>query len=442
MSLLTDPTTTIIFAASPTGLGHLRVTDALYHGLPKDASPLLLGAQDPAVSAFYRFVSIHPLTRKIMELVQVPPLDRPFADIIRRILHTQTKILHQQVKTILGERITVPQTVLFILPHTILGHQLAAIKQQLAAETGSQILMVVQVTDDSPQAVWYVPEADLIVAPSQYTKEKLLSYAKKAKLPPVPIVVASYPISPKLTEELTPDSFTKRYHQVDPEGTAKIHMTVPVSGAAVGTSFMSSYINDVRQLSDRFLFHIISREAGYTAPFLKTMSRLPFVKLYTANHDRTTVANYERVFQEEVVALELTKPSEQTFKALATPRQRGGAILLFSRPVGGQEYDNLHFLRTHGLMPDKHRTSLLWDLAASNEKLPEEVLQKSHHWRGLRLPDNPEEAACFTMWCLSQKLFLTMMHYSRAQESEETTSHGVAQFWQQVEKLLEQKKKL
>src|SRR5215469_13983543 len=133
---LTDPTLAIIFATSPTGLGHLRVTDALYHGLPKNTSPVLLGAQDPSVSAMYRFVSIHPFTRRIMELVELPPFDIPYAFYSRMVIRNQTKLLYQQLKTILSERLTVPQTVLLIAPHTTLGHQLGAIKAKLAKEMG------------------------------------------------------------------------------------------------------------------------------------------------------------------------------------------------------------------------------------------------------------------------------------------------------------------
>ncbi len=57
--VLADPSLLLIFTYAPAGLGHLRVTDALYHGLPKGVQPVILGAHDRAVGAIHRFMSIH-----------------------------------------------------------------------------------------------------------------------------------------------------------------------------------------------------------------------------------------------------------------------------------------------------------------------------------------------------------------------------------------------
>jgi hypothetical protein len=438
-STLTDPALTIIFATSPTGLGHLRVTDALYHGLPKGTEPALLGAQDPSVSAMYRFVSIHPITRMIMELVQMPPMDKPYAFGARLLIRSQTKLLYQQLKTILNERLPAPKKVLLVATHTTLGHQLGAIKKKLETEMDIHIILIVQVTDDSPQPLWYVHDADAIFVPSNYTREKLIAYAKKTKLPEVPIIVSAYPISPGLTDALSEHELKERLTQVDRSQTMQTHVSLPISGAAVGMGYSSDYITSLHRLSERFFFHITSREAAYTAPFIQSMSPLPYVKLYTSLHDMTTVRNYEQVFKETIIALEITKPSEQAFKALATPKQRGGAILLFIDPVGGQEYDNLHFLRNHGLMPCKHESIELWHLAQNQEQLPSHFIQKAHQWRALRLPLKPKEAAQFTQWALEQKLFFAMMHYAKEQDGVETKSNGVGQFWQHVVEILGKK---
>lgn len=441
LSALTDPSLTIIFASSPTGLGHLRVTDALYHGLPQNTSPVLLGAKDEVVSAVYRFVSVHSITRRAMEILQLPPFDKPFAVVGRHWLRSNTKVLYEQLKTVLSERLVVPQTVLLVAPHTILGHQLGSIKAKLAKEMGVNILLVVQVTDDSPQAIWYVFDADLLLVPSVYTKEKLEAYAASEKLPRIPMVVTAYPISPLLAEVSTQHAFHKRVEQTDPQGKDIIHMAVPVSGAAVGTSFSSTYVQALHQHNDRFVFHIVTREAPYTKSFIDMIQELPYVRLHASIHDRTTVDNYERIYQDEVISLEVTKPSEQTFKALATPKQRGGSILLFAKPIGGQEYDNLYFMRRHGLMPSKQENKLLWRLAAKHDvMIPNELLAKAHHWRALLLPDEPNEAAAFTNWCLHRKLFARMMHYLPAQKDSELQSNGVGQFWNEVNALVERKK--
>jgi hypothetical protein len=51
-----------------------------------------------------------------------------------------------------------------------------------------------------------------------------------------------------------------------------------------------------------------------------------------------------------VISFEITKPSEQCFKALLPVSSAGGVTLLLSDPVGRQEYDNLAFLKRYGYM--------------------------------------------------------------------------------------------
>lgn len=121
----------IVFATSPTGLGHIRVTDALYHGLPENVSPVLLGAQNRSIDAFYRFVSIHPYTRFIMELLQTKPVEKFSTPLLRFYFKKQTKLLYSQFITILGERLTVPRTILIVATHSALAHQIGVFKKNL-----------------------------------------------------------------------------------------------------------------------------------------------------------------------------------------------------------------------------------------------------------------------------------------------------------------------
>jgi hypothetical protein len=100
------------------------------------------------------------------------------------------------------------------------------------------------------------------------------------------------------------------------------------------------------------------------------------------------------------IALEVSKPSEQTIKALADPKKVGGSILLFTEPVGRQEYDNLDFLAKHHLIPTDKEMLLLCDQTQSNQV--REIAQK---WRGIMLPYNAKEAAHFTAHCLATGIF-------------------------------------
>lgn len=439
LSVLTDPTVAIIFETSPLGLGHLRVTDALYHGLPKTASPILFGAQAPKSSALYRFASVHRSTRAVLEMLQLPPLDRPVAFIGRQVLTHQTKEVYDALKRILNERFTVPQTVLLVATHAIHAHPLGAIKEQLMRELGIKVLLVVQVTDDSPQAIWYVPGADMIFVPSEYTKDKLKAYAIKARLPYVRIVVTPYPISPLLTEEMTEHMISQRKAQLNPHAESITHVAVPISGAAVGTEYAETFIQSLHQEDNRFKFHIIAREAEFTQLFIQRMRDLSYAELLTSLHERTTIDNYEKLYKEHTIALELTKPSEQTFKVLAHPKHRGGVVMLFAAPVGGQEYDNVRFLHTHGLVPTEHESKMLWEKAENGEGLENgDILHKAEHWRGILLPHKSETAAKFTHWCLKQRIFSHMLRYSQELKNGEVRPDGVAQFWEHVSSLVTQ----
>jgi hypothetical protein len=439
LSRLSDPSLVIIFATSPAGLGHLRVTEALSHGLPKTAFPLMLGTKAPITKMLYRFISIHPATRRMMEVLQAKEHQDTVAYLGKKLLSLQANDIYKQLKTILNERLVVPKTVLLVASHPGLAHQMGQFKQKLAKEFGVKILLVEQVTDDSPQSLWYVNDADLICVPSEYTRDALLAYAKKYRLPEVTFAVIAYPISPLLAKELPESIFAKRFAQTDPLRKEDIHISVPISGAAVGTSFVSNYVQTMHKLSNRYIFHVITRDAPFTQLFIRNMVRLSYVRLHVSNHDRETVALYDRVFEESPISLEITKPSEQAFKALATPQQQGGALLLFSNPVGRQEYDNLHFLRNHGLMPHGADTRLLWQLAREGKSLHgTELTVKAHHWRCILLPEDPKEAAQFTQWCLEERLFATMMNYTRTKQTPEVQSNGVEQFWNQVVKLLEE----
>lgn len=430
----------IVFTYAPAGLGHLRVTDALYEGLPRESSPLLLGSQAKGIALLHRIMSVHPVMRRLFEWGQTGP----FQDLITRVyrwqIRTQRELLYQQLMTLLDQRIELPKTVLIIATHYGLAHQAAAIKDDIAQERGIQVFVIVQVTDDSPQYIWLVPGADLTMVPSQYTRDGLREYARMSGLPAGDIVVSAYPISPKLTQALDKKAIFSRRHQLDPDSTSQIHVSVPISGAAVGLEYITELVDRLHQLSDRLLFHIVSRSAPYTLFFLRDMIERPFVKLYVSEQDREVVNWYEAVYQKHQIALEITKPSEQAFKALLRPDQNGGSVLLLAEPVGRQEYENVAFLQRHGLIPHPSEHDDLWRMALRNDELAatkrgKELFEMAQEWRGIILPHDPEQAAGFISWCQRQGIFLQMMRFERQPDRTDQTevhSHGVRAFWDQV----------
>jgi hypothetical protein len=162
------------------------------------------------------------------------------------------------------------------------------------------------------------------------------------------------------------------------------------------------------------------------------------VRLHVSPSHREVVEIYELVYEREVIAIEVTKPSEQAFKALFKPRQRGGAILLFSDPVGRQEWDNVRFLQRHGLLPNAADQQALWRASIGGKKPDETLILRARLWRALRLPTHSYASARFIHWALEHKIFSTMGRFSGFQDNPELSSKGVDIFWKRVGEYLAQ----
>ena len=436
MKNLKDPSLLLVFAYAPAGLGHLRVLDALAGGLPTGVKSIVLGSEDKRIVVLHRFVSIHPVTRTIMEWFQQGILEDIFASGYRFYLRRRGGIIFQQLKQILLSRKIQAKRVLVVATHFGLAHQIASIKDKLTAQTGVKVYLVVQVTDDSSQHIWYVPGADLIFVPSQKTKDELILYGQTNHLPEVMFEVNSYPLSPVLTKEYSGDILAKKVNQLKFFEKQPINVSLPISGAAVGLEFSLELVKKLTSLSSRFRFFVVSRKTPYTQFFLKRISKYPTVKIYESSKDRQVVDAYEKNYKENLFALEITKPSEQAFKAILAPDKVGGVILLFSTPVGRQERDNLSFLREHQLLPSEATQVLLEKTILEGKETLElqglrEVVSR---WRGLSLPTKPEAAAEFIFQSLKLGIFEQMMKFKFSHEQSIETKHdGVARLWELVD---------
>lgn len=431
----------LVFTYAPTGLGHLRVTKALYEGLPKGVNPILLGAQAKNISAFHRITSIHPLTRTLFEIAQNGIFEDVFSQVYRNYLHSTTATLYQQLVSILDQQIQLPKTLLVVATHFSLAQQLSEIKTKLAREKKIQVFLIVQLTDDTPQHIWYVPRADLTFVPSERTREELARYGRLARLPPTRFVVTPYPVSPLLAKPLSQTEYAERLLQILKNRENIIHASIPISGAAVGLDFYRKLFPTLNSLSARFCFHIVCKIAPYTQRFLHQLLKYNYIRLHTSNHDREIVDKYEQMYLRHVISLEITKPSEQAFKALISPQQVGGAILYLATPVGRQEYDNVYFLRRHNLIPLESEQEYLWSLSNESKNMRSQTAKKlfkdAVHWRGLRLPDDPIQAAKFINWSVQCGLLNRMIRWRITRRNENRHAHelrsdGVEQFWKEV----------
>lgn len=433
---LVDKNTVIIFAYTPAGLGHLRVTNALLHGLPKEVSPILMQARDKTVSRVHHFMSSRRTLRRLMEWTQRGFVETMLTNILRSLLRNNTDVVEAQVETILEERAHTPARVILVATHFGLAHQLAESKPKIERKLGVDVMLFVYVTDDSPQKLWYIYGADGIFVPSHKTKNALLAYGKESHLPEVNISVFPYPLSPKLTKKLTVEEFEERLSQVHPLKSTKTHVCLPISGAAVGTQFYLNLVKKLRRKTNRFRFHLISKRSKTTSAFLNEMEKRKNVTLIAPSDSRDAIAQYNYLYRDTVLALEITKPSEQAFKSLIGPRYRGGVVLLFTEPVGRQEHDNLNFLMRHGLMPSYATHKTLWSQSLENIS-PREI----ESWRALLLPESSSRAAEFIDWCMRKGIILQMMRSTVSpgqiyRHKAEMGGAGVKQFWLKVARMI------
>lgn len=410
------------------GLGHLRVVRALESVLPPHIEPVLFRSSDESVVGIHRLMSIHPLLRRFMEWSQTGVQERVFSDLYLRFL----KNGEERVFTHLSDAIIQKQahTCVIVCTHFGLGHQISRLKERIAKKTGAKIIVCVVVTDDSPQMLWAVPDADLIACPSHHTASLLaqyLPYHARSRIKTIP-----YPLSQSLGEDLRDKQLLNRMDQLSGKA-PEIHFSVPVSGAAVGLRNTEVLIRNLKKGNENMVFHVIAKDAPFTHQFIKKMKTKKRVFMGSAHHEYDVVAIYNDLYIDRVISFEITKPSEQAFKALLCPSHRGGAVLLFTDPVGRQEYDNLYFLSRHGLLPTETEQKRLWNRQIDG--------LEPAYWRGIRLLSDPVEASDFILWCMSAGIFSQMLACRSTPQSwddhaEEMGWHGAEKFWAEVQKLL------
>jgi hypothetical protein len=430
----------LVLTYAPAGLGHLRVADALYHGLPETASPVVLGSSDKSIQIIHRLTSINPFLRRGFEWFQSGPLSSLSNRLYRAYLRSGTRTIYEQLTHLIEDKLEPPKEVLVISTHFGLAHKLAAVKAKLQKEMQVRIFLGVIVTDDTFQHIWYVDGADLIVVPSHFVKEQYAAYGKRFG-GAARIEVLPYPLSPGLGKQLSPEALARRVNQLDAAGTEPIRVSIPISGAAVGTDYFLGLVNGLREKSERFHFSIVSKDAPYTRDFLSTIAGESWVDIHAAKTDREVVDAYDDLFREQVMSLEVTKPSEQAFKALLGSSLCGCVILLFSQPVGKQEFDNLDFLQRHFLVPTVQTNTELWEMAEDQAVLDDaaqsRLFNEACSWRGVRLPGNPQKATNFIWWMHKAGVFSQMTTCDMTPNlangyPDELGSDGVAKFWKLV----------
>ena len=429
MSATLPDNTLIIFTSSPTGLGHIRVMNALIGGLPPGADYKIVGIKDVNAAKIHALGSRIKIFEKLTEFVQYTPLFESIVTKIYRVFFSsRTKRLTEELAKIRQDN-PEKNNWIVVSTHFALAYPVVAIKKTFKKRFGINIYNILTVTDDSPQRVWAVEGSNIIFTPSGTTENKIRSFLPKNTQTSIETV--SFPVSPRLAQKLPEDELTLIENQLDPAIKIPLHLSIPVSGAAVQLDFLETLIKELTR--GQFVCTVIGQTTPFTTTFFEHLKRIPRVQVSTGETASATVKLYESAFyQKSRPAVEVTKPSEQTFKAILKPSERGGVIMLLTDPVGRQEHDNFHFLLRHLLVPDESEQELLERYFLKGVATIEEknrLHYKASHWRALKLPENPKVAAIFIRRAKEEGILHSMLAYV-PETRRDLTSNGVAQIWE------------
>ena len=410
----------LIFTYAPAGLGHLRVTDALADSMPKNSTYYLLGSIDRFITWAHRFTSLNPFGKFLFLRSQYGIFEDIFTSLYRFFLISTAGSLYKQIKDIADKHKEVDD-IWVIATHFGMAHQIGAVKNRLIGETGKNIKLIVQVTDDTSQKIWCVRGADMTFVPSKYTQESFIKYASKKHISFASEVIP-YPLSSTLSTRIIKNK-GKRSDVFEKSG--EIRVAVPISGAMVGLPYITLLIKYLVKSSKRFHFWVLVRKSPLTRVFVSVLSKISGVIVIVGKNDAEMVSLYELMYQQNIIHLEITKPSEQAFKAILSPRRVGGSVLLFTEPVGRQEFENVEFLRRHGL------------IAGVGDEIQNDKFGSSAP-RAIKLPSDHIEAAKYILHATDSGIFMNMtkgFHFSKKSlRSGEVGFRGATMFWKILKK--------
>lgn len=439
-SALSSDRLLVIFAQSPTGLGHLRVTEALCEALPKSVKGILLNSQIKTEVFLHGITGSIPIFTKILEYAQDGWLEEALLPVMNAYFRSGLATVEKQLETILNMEYTKPNTLLIVATHYGLAHQIGTIKKTFEKKNNIRIILIVVVTDDSPQKLWVAPGVHMTFVPSEITRKKLQDFAAKhISLRGNSFVVSPYIISPGINKRLPTDGLKTRMFQYDSSNAHAPVFSIPVSGAAAQLDYLQTVVRNISNDLQGTQFHIVTHISQKTNGFLRSIQDIPHISVSSSESRRETILLYEYMFTKIVVGFEITKPSEQAFKAMISPEKIGGVILLFSEPIGRQEHDNLAFLRRHGLIPAIEDQKSLWTMGVNpgNITLQTDMRKKAVRWRGIMLPSDPALASlCITVWKQSG-IFQAMGNFAGLPQNKELSPDGAKMFWNHVARFIQ-----
>ncbi|HWA51612.1 MAG TPA: hypothetical protein VG895_00980 [Patescibacteria group bacterium] len=425
--------TLFIFTTSPAGLGHIRVMDAIKDGKPSGIKATDVGITNIKANRIHDLGSRVKFFVKFTEFYQTNHIAESFMTFWYRIyLHRHTKDIIDEFTKIANANPAYKKWVI-ISTHFALAHSISSAKNYLEKKLNIKIYLCVVVTDDSPQKIWAVHGSDLTFVPSAETKINLQKFFNKERADSIKVI--SYPIAPRLTQSISTADFQFIINQLDTKtgmsssSSGVTQIEIPISGAAVQLNYFEKFIEKLCRLD--YVFTVIGQESMLSQKFFEDIRKLPRVQVSIGRNPWEAVNFYESLFyQPNRPSIEITKPSEQAFKALLNPRQRGGVILLLTAPIGRQEYDNINFLTRNGLMPTEIENKQLFV-----EEDLKKWIEKAKAWRAIKLPKDPIKAADFVRRLKQSGIFYAML-FAIIPNKPELKDYGVRTIWEEIGKIV------
>ena len=133
--------TLIVLTYAHTGLGHLRVTNALIAGLPSGTDYTIFETADTSTEFMHRFSSLNTVARYFLEWLQRGLPEKIFTKFYRNYLKKHSQKLIPQFTTLIKSQKNHYENIIIVSTHFGLAHQLGAIKKQLESELSTKIYL-------------------------------------------------------------------------------------------------------------------------------------------------------------------------------------------------------------------------------------------------------------------------------------------------------------
>lgn len=453
--------------ATDAGAGHLRPLKALTHALSDPIERIYINT---IATKTHHAGSTQPILQAATEFLQRTPfLQRNmYASIVHSLLLIEDapRAIAAFERLIEKAKMAGKSDILMIHTNPDPAFVASFYKRQLEHAYNTHITNVVVMTDHFPansQLIWNLIDIDIIVAPdeltAEHTQKELAYWAKKMhhlrrdrpEHRPF-VMVSGYPQEPFYANTLAPHLIDARLRQLDPNYNDEVNIAIPLGGASPGMPFLADTVEALSQLPIRINPWTVfkNRKNIPTEQYYKKMTSLHAHQEMVQTNDALIDALGKKYSSDQPPTLVVVKPGELSNVALYEPSQVGGAILLFTHPVGDQEVQNKRFFQSEEggrvLPSDGDNTKLIHfmlDILQNRQQNQSQsnelamIVEQARYWRALALPNEPHTAALFIYALKKFGVFKAMGKYIKPHtQFEGQSDRGSFDFFSKLDEAL------